>query len=138
MHGFFSDELLRRTALTMGSLSEGIAILIIAAAVFSSAWSTLIDALFNRGRHSWSDVRLKLGSWLALALEFLLAADVVRTAVAPTWGDIGKLASIAVIRTGLNYFLSRDIDEVRKSGAAEGIERAVDQPVYNRRRRGVA
>lgn len=44
-----------------------------------------------------------------LALEFALAADIVRTAVAPTWDDIWKLAVIAVVRTMLNYFLARDI-----------------------------
>lgn len=57
------------------------------------------------------DVRLRLGRWLALALEFLLAADILRTAVAPTWDEIGKLAAIVVLRTVLNYFLQREIDQ---------------------------
>jgi len=48
--------------------------------------------------------------WIILALEFALAADIVRTAIAPTWNDIGQLAAIAVIRTGLNYFLERDLE----------------------------
>lgn len=55
-------------------------------------------------------VFLTLGRFLLLGLEFTLAADVVRTAIAPSWNDIGKLASIAVIRTFLNYFLERDIE----------------------------
>lgn len=54
-------------------------------------------------------LRLRLGRWLALALEFELAADIVRTAVAPTWQEIGQLAAIAAIRTALNFFLERDI-----------------------------
>jgi uncharacterized membrane protein len=54
-------------------------------------------------------VRLALGRWLALGLEFALAADILRTAVAPTWRDIGQLAAIAVLRTGLNYGLEREI-----------------------------
>ncbi len=54
-------------------------------------------------------IRLTLGRSLALALEFLLAADIVRTAVAPTWEEIGKLAAIAAIRTALNFFLEREI-----------------------------
>ena len=49
--------------------------------------------------------------WIILALEFALAADIVRTAIAPTWDDIGRLAAIAVIRTGLNYFLEKDLGE---------------------------
>ena len=50
-------------------------------------------------------IRLQLGKWLALALEFTVAADILRTAVAPTWDDLGKLAAIVLIRTGLNFVL---------------------------------
>ena len=55
------------------------------------------------------DVRLSFGRWLALGLEFALAADILRTAIAPTWHEIGQLAAIAVLRTGLNYSLEREI-----------------------------
>jgi uncharacterized membrane protein len=58
-----------------------------------------------RGRQIW----LKFATWILLALEFALAADILRTAVAPTWDDIWKLAVIATIRTMLNYFLAKDI-----------------------------
>ena len=58
-----------------------------------------------RGREIW----LRFATWILLALEFALAADLVRTAVAPTWDDISKLAVIATIRTMLNYFLAKDI-----------------------------
>jgi len=54
-------------------------------------------------------LRVQFGSSLTLALELLLAADILRTAVAPTWEDIGKLAAIAAIRTALNYFLEREL-----------------------------
>ena len=57
-----------------------------------------------------NEVRLTLGRWLALALEFELAADILNTAVTPSWSDIEKLAAIAAIRTALNYFLSKEID----------------------------
>ena len=68
----------------------------------------------------WKDqVRLGLGAWLALALEFELAADILRTAIAPTWNEIGQLAAIIVLRTTLNYFLQREIDKAaeRRSDA---------------------
>jgi uncharacterized membrane protein len=58
------------------------------------------------------EVRLRLGWWLSLALEFELAADILRTAVAPTWDEIGKLAAIAALRTLLNHFLQREIEEM--------------------------
>jgi uncharacterized membrane protein len=54
-------------------------------------------------------IRLRLGRWLTLAIEFELAADILRTAVAPTWNDIGQLAAIVVLRTVLNYFLQREV-----------------------------
>ncbi len=59
----------------------------------------------------FTDVRLMLARFLAVALEFQLGADILSTAVAPTWEAIGKLGAIAVIRTGLNYFLSREMHE---------------------------
>jgi uncharacterized membrane protein len=62
-------------------------------------------------------VFIRFGSWLLLALEFELAADVIRSAIAPTWADIGKLGAIAAIRTVLNFFLERDIESF-----AEGVE----------------
>ncbi len=61
-------------------------------------------------------VRLELGRWLALALEFELAADILRTAIAPTWNEIGQLAAIVVLRTALNYFLQKEIDKAAKRG----------------------
>lgn len=67
---------------------------------------------------AWSRRAIWLGfaAWILLALEFALGADIIRTAIAPSWDDIGKLASIAAIRTGLSFFLERDIDEL---GGAE-------------------
>ena len=66
------------------------------------------------------EIRLALGRSLALALEFELGADILKTAVAPTWNDIGLLAAIAVLRTALNYFLERELRnaESRAPGAA--------------------
>ena len=59
-------------------------------------------------------VLARFGAWLLLGLEFALAADIVGSVIAPTWNDIGQLASIALIRTFLNYFLEKDIDEARR------------------------
>ena len=63
-----------------------------------------------------TEVRLTLGRWLAVSLEFLLAADILGTAVAPTWDEIGKLAAIAAIRTALNYFLGQEIETEASAG----------------------
>ncbi|HEX5740943.1 MAG TPA: DUF1622 domain-containing protein [Pilimelia sp.] len=74
----------------------------------------------RRGAPRFTPVRLELGRYLALGLEFQLAADILRTAIAPSLREIGELAAIAAIRTILNYFLRR---EIREEGAALAAER---------------
>ena len=77
------------------------------------AMAALLKAIANgqatglAGRQIW----LRFATWILLALEFALAADILRTAVAPTWDDISKLAVIATIRTMLNYFLAKEISD---------------------------
>jgi uncharacterized membrane protein len=66
----------------------------------------------------WTDlrpkkaVRVRFAGWMMFALELTLAADIVRTAIAPTWSDIGHLAAIAAIRTFLGLFLEREMDDL--------------------------
>ncbi len=68
----------------------------------------------------YEDLKLKKDIWrrfamaILLALEFALAADIARTAIAPNWTDIGQLAAIAAIRTVLNLFLERDVEAARR------------------------
>lgn len=63
--------------------------------------------------HDKRQVWLLYARWLVIALTFQLAADIIETAVAPSWDDIGKLAAIAAVRTFLNFFLERDLNETR-------------------------
>jgi len=58
----------------------------------------------------FNQIRLKFGTWLAVALEFQLGADVLATTVAPTTDDLIRLAIIAVVRTFLNYFLGKELE----------------------------
>lgn len=64
------------------------------------------------------DVFLRFGVWMLLGLEFELAADIVRSAISPSWTAIGQLGAIAAIRTFLNYFLEKDIRELAEPQAA--------------------
>ena len=73
-----------------------------------AAW---IRAIRVRSKDVFSETRLTLARYLALALELQLGADILSTAVSPSWDQIGKLAAIAVIRTALNYFLLRELHE---------------------------
>jgi uncharacterized membrane protein len=66
-------------------------------------------------RLDYQGARLILSRFLALALEFQLAADLLGTTVAPSWDQLGRLGAIALIRTFLNYFLAREIDDEEKA-----------------------
>ena len=63
---------------------------------------------------NFNRVRLTLGKYLTLALEFQVGADILSTAIAPSWEQIGKLAAVAAIRTLLNYFLTKELVEEQK------------------------
>ena len=92
---------------------EGAASFVIGLAAFQAvirALSTFLGRTNGRRGEVRDHIRFDLGRWLALGLEFELAADILRTAVAPTWNEIGQLAAIAVLRTSLNFFLQKEID----------------------------
>jgi uncharacterized membrane protein len=96
---------------------EGIAGLLIAIAALQATIGTILLFLERkalRQEPQTENIRLLLARWLALALEFELGADILRTAIAPTWTDIGQLAAIATIRTLLNHFLQKEIDYTRQ------------------------
>lgn len=100
----------------MASGVELCAALIIGLAVLRATVKSLLLSVRPAPGTDSQTVRLELGRWLALALEFELAADVLRTAVTPTWNDIGQLAAIAALRTLLNFFLQREIDSADRRG----------------------
>ena len=85
------------------------------------AATRFIGALVSRRNASFTPVRLVLARYLALALEFQLGADILSTAIAPTWTQIGQLGAIAIIRTALNFFLSREMREEQRTTEAELI-----------------
>lgn len=70
-----------------------------------------VGSLFGNapGTDATEAVRLRLGRVLALGLEFTVASDILRTAVAPTRQDILNLGAIVLLRTLLNYFLEQEI-----------------------------
>ena len=111
------EDTFKAITLWLASGTEAAAALIIGLATVEATVRALILFVPGTGARGETadrrkeDVRLKLGRWLDVALEFELAADILRTAVAPTWNEIGQLAAIAVLRTALNYFLQGEIDK---------------------------
>lgn len=78
-----------------------------------------VKALVVGKETDFNAIRLTLACYLALALEFQLGADILSTAIAPSWQEIGKLGAIAVIRTGLNFFLSKEMKDEKKTSEDE-------------------
>jgi uncharacterized membrane protein len=116
------EELLKQLAGHVALSIELVGILVVTVGSLEAAAAT-VRAMFK----GWSDTArrealLKYARWLAAGLTFQLAGDIVHTAVAPTWDDIGRLAAIAVIRTFLTFFLERDIKELREQQAGHGTE----------------
>lgn len=105
------EEIVKSFALNLSRFVEAAAAVIIGIGAIKSFWFYIRRYLNPSHSIPSNDIRLSLGRTLTLALEFLLAADIVRTAVAPSWDDIGKLAAIAVLRTGLNFFLEKELNQ---------------------------
>ncbi|MEV5877088.1 DUF1622 domain-containing protein [Streptomyces sp. NPDC052101] len=80
----------------------------------AAPWERVSRDGVREPRREFNRIRLSLGRFLTLGLEFQLAGDILRTAIAPTFAEIGQLAAIATIRTVLNYFLGKEIEKERK------------------------
>jgi uncharacterized membrane protein len=70
--------------------------------------------------HERRDIWLRYARWLVAGLTFQLAADIIETSITTDWDAVGRLAAVAVIRTFLNYFLERDLNEVRERQRGSG------------------
>jgi uncharacterized membrane protein len=105
---------------TFHGIAANIALFVEAAAVLITAvgaletFVSLIRLSFTAAHGVRKQAWRRFGMWLLLALEFELAADIIRSVIAPTWQEIGELGAIAVIRTFLNYFLEKDLEHAEE------------------------
>ena len=109
-----TEEFLRNTVFFLVRLTEAAAAAVIFSGAVVSFAKFLYRGIIKRDAESFIDTRLTLGRFLALGLEFQLASDLLRTAVAPSFEEIGKLAAVAAIRTALNFFLNQEIKNENK------------------------
>jgi len=108
------EAFLRALAVHVAYLAEALGIFAVAAGLVRAVWRYVRGSTSNAPEMNRIQIRLELGQSLVLALEFLLAADILRTAVAPSWDALGRLGAIVVIRTVLNFFLQREMEHERK------------------------
>lgn len=107
------EDVAKQITITVSHAVEIFAAFIIGIAVIKALLFYLSSIYPSKKTFSKEGIRVQFGSSVAVALELLLGADVLATAVAPSWDDIGKLAAIAVLRTGLNYFLGKELKEIK-------------------------
>jgi uncharacterized membrane protein len=110
------EEIAKKITLYTSHAVEILAAVIIGIALLQALFKYI--KIFKHGAERKESVRVQFGSSVAVALELLLGADVLATAVAPTWDDIGKLAAIAILRTALNYFLERELKHSKENNRA--------------------
>ncbi len=105
------ERLLEDVVLITTFCLEAISVLCVVVGLFKTIRLAVSLNRQRRGQEfPFNTVRLRFGLWLALALEFQLGADILSTTVAPTTQDLARLALIAIIRTFLNYFLSKEME----------------------------
>ena len=102
---YFSDQAI--------ILIDWIALLVILGGTVEVVIRAVRGALTHWSRHEQREVWLRFARWLVAGLTFQLAADIIETSISTSWETIGRVAAIAVIRTFLNYFLERDLEERR-------------------------
>ena len=103
------ETFVRDWALRGAVLLDGVAVIIV---LVAALWNSSVAALGLVRRDPAAGierVRGRLSRWLALALELLIGSDIIRTAVSPTWADLGQLAVVIAIRVALEFTLMREL-----------------------------
>ncbi len=115
-----AEELLITAVGYLRLVIEAIGAAIVGIGALATTYRYVLSLLGIR-EYTNTEIRLYLGRFLALGLEFQLGADILSTAVAPTLDDVILLGAIAAIRTALNYFLSQELErERRQTGPTDG------------------
>lgn len=94
-------------ALVLKSIAEISSVIIVGIGLIVALYLFIRTVVLKQIQYN--KLRLLLGRFLVVALEFQLAGDIIGTAVAPDWEQIAQLAAIALIRTFLNYFINREV-----------------------------
>jgi uncharacterized membrane protein len=93
----------------VGTVIDGVGVAIIAVGAVVAAGIAL-SRLLRKSTDTYRAFREQLGRSILLGLEFLVAADIIRTvAVTPNARSVAVLAGIVAIRTFLSFSLELEI-----------------------------
>ncbi len=109
------EDMIKHTVTYISYFAFFSAIVVISIGIIR-AFLIYIKGIFmkNKSRTAIQESRLEIGHSFSLCLSFLIGASILKTTIAPTWTEIGQLASIVMIRTIMNYFLVRDVNKMEE------------------------
>src|SRR5262245_62754893 len=93
---------------------DAMALLVVVIGTVEAFFDGLRAMVTSKLGHERREIWLRFARWLVAGLTFQLAADIIETSIRTSWEAIAQLGAIAVIRTFLNFFLERDLAEVRE------------------------
>jgi len=99
------ESLVRLWALRGATLVETISAVIVVGAALQATWRAALAIGKSDLAGNVLLIRRRLSEWLVLALEILIASDIIRTAVSPSWVELGQLAAIVALRVVIDYTL---------------------------------
>lgn len=109
-------EALRQTTEWSVLLIDSIALTLVLIGTLEAVVAGLRMMFSSPNGHRKRDAWLRYARWLVAALTFQLAADIIETSITTDWMAIARVGAIAVIRTFLNYFLEKDLEERVRDG----------------------
>lgn len=63
--------------------------------------------------HDMHRVRVQLGTYILVGIEFMIASDIIHTVLTRELEDLAFVAALVAIRTAISFFLGRELMEVR-------------------------
>lgn len=107
---FILPSLIIDILLIISALIEAVGILLIVFAISHSSYRILrIEVLHDKRFHQYEHTKRTLIQKIIFALDFFVAADLIRLAVLSDFSDIITVAVIVAVRTVLSWSLSREI-----------------------------
>ncbi len=107
----------------VAAFSQFLAIIVIVIGMIKALIGFLKDTMFKKESYAAiTETRLELGHAFSLGLGFLIGSSILKTVIAPTWDDIGKLTAIIAIRTILNMVLTREVNNSMRKNSSESIK----------------
>jgi len=119
-----------------GSDLLGILIISVALTITALRWAASeVNLLRAKSRHRrWSllrDIRLALGNYILLGLEFMIISDIIHSFLKPDLESMLQLGMVVIIRTTIGYFLGKELDAVREGEVAKAADVAFACKVHD-------